>query len=238
MAWFRFNGVDSRDYNIKIHKDVFFVSPERDISFVQVPGRDGDLAIDNGRYNAYDYSIPITLNLKDSDNVDRQTKRITEWLKTNEWGTLELSWSPDYQYKAICFQTFDMARTLETFGRTVINFRLQPIKYQSKEVILTDGYTLVNRENRASKPLIHIEGTGDITINKNGVEWLVLTSVDNYITIDSELMSVYKDNLPQYEKMNSSIRPLFPVIDPGENTFTITGNATSITMDCRWESVT
>ena len=49
---------------------------------------------------------------------------------------------------------------------------------------------LINKGTRIAKPLIKIEGTGDISIKNNGQDWLILRAVDQSITVDSELRSV------------------------------------------------
>ena len=45
-----FGGVDSRDYGIYISGEGVFNAPERDVEVVNIPGKDGDLLIDRGRF--------------------------------------------------------------------------------------------------------------------------------------------------------------------------------------------
>ena len=46
-----FNGIDSSNYGVLISGEGTFATPERDITAVPVPGRNGDIHFDNGRYN-------------------------------------------------------------------------------------------------------------------------------------------------------------------------------------------
>lgn len=46
-----FNGIDSSDYGIIISGAGTYATPERDITSLSVPGRNGDIHFDNGRYN-------------------------------------------------------------------------------------------------------------------------------------------------------------------------------------------
>ena len=48
--YFTFGDVDSRSYAVGIYGDKLAEAPERDETFVPVPGRNGDLILDNGRY--------------------------------------------------------------------------------------------------------------------------------------------------------------------------------------------
>ena len=46
-----FNGFNSEDYGIIISGAGTYATPERDVTSISVPGRNGDIHIDNGRYN-------------------------------------------------------------------------------------------------------------------------------------------------------------------------------------------
>lgn len=46
-----FNGIDTSDYGIIISGAGTYATPERDITSLSVPGRNGDIHFDNGRYN-------------------------------------------------------------------------------------------------------------------------------------------------------------------------------------------
>ena len=78
---------------------------------------------------------------------------------------------------------------------------------------------------------------GDISFKNNGQDWLILEGVDQEITVDSELGSVYRGNQPQYNKM-VDIEPMFPLLYEGNNEITWTGNLTKVTVDPRWEAIT
>lgn len=53
-----FGGIDSSDYNVFISGTDTFSAPERDVQYVQVAGRNGDLIVDNGRWNNIQVSYP------------------------------------------------------------------------------------------------------------------------------------------------------------------------------------
>jgi len=239
-ANFEYKGVNSLDMHMHIRNEIVFTSPEADVDFVEVLGRDGELAIDNERLKGVPFSIPITLKLPDNVTIEQIATEIAAWLKNDiGWYPLRFSGSPDYEYLAMYTEQFKISETLKNYGKTVLTFRLKPYKRRvSGETIdLANGTALYNPEMRSSKPLIHIEGQGDITLKKNGVDWLVLIAVDGYITVDSEMMSVYKDTLPQFNKMNGSLSPMFPVLEAGESAITWEGAATKVTITPRWEAV-
>lgn len=239
-AWFEYKGINSLDMYLRIVNDISFPSPEVDIEFAEVLGKDGELAIDNKRLKGVNFSIPVHLKLPNDLDVNTMATKISNWLKSDiGWYPLRFSGSKDYEYIAMCYQQFDIVETLKQYGRTVINFRIKPYKRRidNQLITLTNGMTLVNAGKRTSKPFISIGGTGDITLKNNGVEWLILKNVDGSIVVDTEMMSVYKGDRPQYNKMISTLKPMFPELSLGENIITWTGNITKLEIDPRWEAI-
>ena len=45
-----FNGIPSTNYGIHVEKPPVYATPERDYEVVHIPGRNGDLVIDNGSW--------------------------------------------------------------------------------------------------------------------------------------------------------------------------------------------
>lgn len=239
-AYFEYKGINSLDMHLRIRNEISFPSPEADIEFIEVLGRDGELAIDNDRLKGVNFPIPVTLNTPSDKTVEEVATDISNWLKNDiGWHPLSFSGSPKYEYVALCYEQFDIAETLKNYGKTVITFRLKPYKRFKEEetIVLTNGQMLNNPSKRASKPLIYIEGDGDITLKNNDVDWLVLTNVDENITIDSESMSVFKGILPRFPKMKSHLKPLFPILWSGDNEISWTGDVTKVEITPRFEVV-
>lgn len=241
-AWFEYKGINSLDMYLTIENDISFFSPEADVEFIEVLGRDGELAIDRKRLKGGPMPFPVRLRLPEGHTVDEAATKISEWLKNDiGWYPLRFSGSPGYEYEAILTERFDIQETLRTYGKTVIPFRLKPYKYRvgaNDPMELQNGAILFNSEKRPAAPLIRIEGNGDIALQNNGEDWLVLRSVDGSITIDSKAMSIYKGARTEFDKMNGNLRPLFPLLNPGENEITWTGNVTKLEITPRWEAVT
>lgn len=227
--------------HLRIENNVYFTSPEADVDLIEIPGRDGEVAVSNNRLKGVNFALPVRLNLPDRIDVNRQATKINEWLKADiGWHTLKFSGEPKYEYTAICYEQFDIVETLKNHGRAVISFRLKPYKRRvgSRTIKVENGMILVNPEKRTSKPLINIEGNGDMVIQNNNKDWLIINNVENYITIDSELMSIYKDDTSQFDKMNGELVPLFPLLKSGDNAITWAGNITNLEIEPRWEAVT
>lgn len=239
--YFMYKGKKSSDMGLKVLNDLVLTTPESDIQLIEVAGRDGDLAISNNRLKGINKSFPCVLNVPLGSTVDKVATKVAEWLRTDvSWDRLTFSGYEGYEFEALCYETFDIEETLRRQGRTVINFRLKPYKFKtgSKDsIVLSNGQILKNTEKRNAKPIIKITGTGNITLKNNGADWVILRSVDEYVTIDTSTMSIHKDGLQQFDKMNANLKPLFPVLKPGDNKITWTGTVTKIEIIPRWEAV-
>src|SRR5699024_1122460 len=239
-AYFNYKGIDSRDMYLYIVNDVSFPSPQSNIEFINILGRDGEVAIDNERLESVDFLLPVQLRLPTELRVEQYATEISNWLKSEpDWYELFFSGSEDYKYIAMCYEQFDIAQTLTNYGKTVIKFKLKPYKRikDEKTIKLSNGTIIQNQQSRISKPLIKIKGNGNITFKNNDEDWLTLFDIDEEITIDSELMSIYKNDRPEYTKMSSNLDPLFPIIYKGENIITWKGDVDKVEIIPRWEAI-
>ncbi|MFP7202218.1 hypothetical protein SFC08_14705 [Lysinibacillus halotolerans] len=238
VSGFQYGGIWSNNMGLTIDAKTSQASPTYDVEFVEVPGLDGDLAIDNKRLMPFTY--PIHVFLKDDVDVHAAATRISQWLKSDvRYKDLLLSWDSNYIYKAIFYEQFDIQDILPKFGKISLNFKCHPVKYLAEGMTpqnINNGSSLINPELRSAKPLIKIVGSGDITLKNNGVDWLILRAVDGYISVDSNAQLVYKDSYNQFDKMMATLSPLFPQLKPGENLITFTGNVTSVEITPRWEA--
>lgn len=239
-AHFHYGGHNSMDMGLKISADTTYTSPGYDVEFEEVDGRDGDMAVDNKRLLPFIYPIHTFLE-PESMSIERAASKVSQWLKEDvRYKPLRLSWDSEYEYSAIFYDQYDIRDLLPRFGKIALNFKCHPIKYHlsglQKKSFLTGAY-LYNPEKRAAKPLIEITGSGNITLKNNGEDWLILTAVDGAITIDSQSMSVYKGDAAAFNKMNAGLKPLFPLLAPGSNELTWTGNVSKIEITPRWEAV-
>src|SRR5690625_3693087 len=219
-AYFEYKGISSLDMHLRILNEISFPSPEADIEFIEIMGKDGELAIDNERLKGVNFPIPVILKTPSDKTVEEVATEISNWLKNDiGWYPLRFSGSQDYEYIAMCYEQFDIEETLKRFGKTVITFRLKPYKRfrDDKSIILSNGQTIVNKGTRVAKPLIRIEGHGDITLTNNGKDWLVLPGVDGHITVESESMNVYRSNVVKFTKIKCNYKPMYTVFNMYKN---------------------
>lgn len=215
------------DFGLVIEKRPLIPKPQRNIEYLQVPGRSGSLKVDDETYN--DIIIPVQCGFKD-DDVPGQADLVNAWLNGGE-GQLIFSNQTDKYYLAHVSDQFDIAQERKVFGKFLINFRCRPFKYAvtNTPITLTEAGTVTNPGNIDSEPVILLTGSGSITLTINGVS-IILADVVDYVTIDSVLKDSYKGTVLKNSKMTGE----FPLLIPGENTVSWTGTVTSVQITGNW----
>lgn len=125
---FFYGGVDSATFNLYL-TDLgdLYNSFERDIEFVEVAGRDGDLLIDNKRKKSKEVTLTGFIDME-QNNVPMPTlaKAIEDWLQ-GEVKYKELI-VENKTYNAICINQISIKEVMEQLGEIQIKFRIQPPK--------------------------------------------------------------------------------------------------------------
>ena len=226
MGWFHFKGKDSRDFGILISAAPEKVRAERRVEQVTIPGRSGDLTVDEGTYAPY--VISVECSTRGNENLDE----ILAWL--NGAGGLILCTEPDKVFRASIYNKISVADMIYLYNSFLLQFRVQPFKYSvnaaGDALELTAPTTIRNSGTVYSEPLITVYGSGDITLNINGNPY-PLRNVDGNITIDSEMMEVFKGSTNQNSKYGGAEFPRFEV---GQNEIRWTGNVSKIKIQPRW----
>ena len=223
---FTYKGKTSNEMYLKIENNLVFTAPQRDIEFVSVDGRDGDIAFDKQRYESIIRSIPCTLMPNDRLDIEQLIHDIHDWLSTDvRYHDFTWSGDPNFVYKAIVSEGYDIHRLLSRYGKTVLAFRFHPIKYllsSLSERSVANNLTINNPYNIPAKPIIRLIGNGNMQIYIGG-DLLDLRNVLNGITIDCETQTVTSAN-GQFTEFDKMFSYPFPSLNPGNNTITFSGN--------------
>ena len=226
MGWFSFKGKDSRDFGILISAAPEKVRAERRVEQITIPGRNGELTVDEGTYAPY--VISVECSTRGSDRLDE----IVAWL--DGAGELILCTEPDKVFLASIYNKISVADMIYLYNSFLLQFRVQPFKYSvnaiSDTLDLTAPTTIRNSGTVYSEPLITVYGSGDITLTVNGTGF-PLYGVNESITIDSEMMEVFKGNANQNSKYGGVEFPRFEV---GKNEISWTGNVQKVRIEPRW----
>ena len=225
-AWFTFNGVDSREMGVIVTAMPETVRAERRIESITVAGRNGSLHTDEGVYESYDRTMECALIKR------AKLDEITAWLVGS--GEMTFSTEPDKVYRVTIANKISIAQMMRVFQKFQVILDTQPFKYSvnaaGDALELTAPTTIRNSGTVYSEPLITVYGSGDITLTINGADF-PLYGVEESITIDSEMMEVFKGNTNQNGKYGGAEFPRFKV---GQNEIRWTGNVSKIKIQPRW----
>ena len=223
MEFFNFNDIDSRDLGIGITSKRTYDSPERDITEIEVPGRNGNLIFDNGKYKNLPLSYGIRIVAPDyeiSPSYSGMAYALNEIKKAfkSDGGGIR----------------FDVKNP--TYADAEINFTCKPHKYrfdgQIKHEVtgVNSSIILKNPESEPALPLIKIYGSGTASVYCNGIE-KTITNVTSYVLIDCENMTLETTGNSRAVAEFTE----FPVIKT-ESTFTLV-QGTKMEIIPRWRTI-
>ena len=100
----------------------------------------------------------------------------------------------------------------------------------------TKNTEIYNKGTEKSEPIITVYGSGDITLGINDIEY-ILEGVEDYITIDSSNMEVYKDSMELNSQNDKYKSRDFPIFNIGFNSISFSGNVSKIEIEPEWRWV-
>lgn len=238
MNWFDYDGVNSiTDLHAVVSSKSPFSSPEPDVSMQSVPGRSGDLIIDNGRYKNVDIRYDCAIVSEEPFSRAAQRIRAALLARGPGYNVLADSYDADYFRYACIRKAVQIEQSGINDGTMAVTFDCKPYRYsfagQIELVLTKSGAVVYNYEKSTALPYIKLVGSGAVTLSVNGVAFPV-SDVDEFVEIDSESMNTYKGT----ENKNATTSALeYPELRPGENIVSWTGSVTAVHILPRWRSL-
>ena len=118
---FTFNGINSRDFNIKIKQSNHLSIPKRKMEFIEVQGRTDNLVVDEGCREMLDISIEAYIDCR---NLDTKTYalRLDNWLNSSN-GYKDLIFDDGTKLKAIFVGQIDFNEIVKNFNEILLQFK-------------------------------------------------------------------------------------------------------------------
>lgn len=225
------------DFSLYVERLPAIKGPARRRTTITVPGRNGDLHIDEGTFE--NYTQPYACYFHGEGATPEVAHLIKAWLsKSGEYRRLEDTYDPEYFRLATFAGPLDVENKLNKYGRCTINFDCAPQCFlKSGEEVISLGYSgeISNPTAFSALPLITVYGgfAGSLTIGGVTVE---IKSIVDQVTLDCEMQDAYRqvaDGGP--ENYNGKIyAPEFPVLQPGKNAVSWAGGITGVDIIPRW----
>lgn len=236
MSYIEFNNQKSSDFGLILSNEITLKSPSVNRSFQKIDGVDGEIAIGDGMLKNTSREFPFTVKSGQGVNVESVATAISNWLKKDsEWHDLYFAGEPDYVYRGLYYEEYDVSRVVSWYGKCLLKFTVKPYKFLKSGLTETTlANTITNPTERNARPKLTIRGSGNITITI-GNQTCALKNVSQGIIIDTLYQTVTSlNNTPAWTKITSY--PL-PVIEPGTQSITVSGTVTDIKVIPRWEVI-
>lgn len=187
-----FGGVDSSEYGIYITGQGVFNAPERVVEFVDVPGRNGSIAMDQGRYNNITVTYSAGTFAKSPEEFREKLSAFRNAIISQKgYQKLEDSYHPEEYRMGLYASGLDVdAVHMNQAGQFELEFNCKPQRWLSVGALpipVNSGDYLLNPTPFESGPLLEITGYGDISFNGFTV------SLNNAVLSDIQLINSFFD---------------------------------------------
>lgn len=165
-----FGDVNSADYGIYITGEAVYNAPERAVEMVTVPGRNGAIALDQGRWENIEVSYPAGCFGGDqSDFASKISEFRNAIVSQIGYQRLTDEYNPNEYRMAVYAEGLDVKpKNKGRAGEFTITFDCKPQRYLTSgetEITVESGDTLTNPTQYESSPLLMTDGYGTMSFN-------------------------------------------------------------------------
>ena len=160
---FTFGGKYSKNYDVYITGEAVFNAPSRDVEMIAIPGRNGNLALDNGRFNNIEVTYPAGLFAKTESEFAEAISNFRNFLCSQRgYVRLEDDYNPNEYRMAIYKSGLEVSHKRLKAGEFDIVFECKPQRFlKSGEVAVTSAGSSIEITNPTlfdAKPLFIANG--------------------------------------------------------------------------------
>ena len=230
-------GTSNKDVGMIIEHYPSVVLPRKSQEIQQVPGRNGDVVLENDSYENYEQKYSAFLDAKYIGRLERVIPKVVDWLLGHPgYQRLEDSYFPDVYRMAYYQGGTEFISIFNEYGEGTLIFNCAPEKYYKigeKAINVTSGQVLKNISVFPAFPIITVKGSGRGVLDFNGKQ-LVITNINSEVTIDVKKHRAFNGS----ESRNSTISGLYENLKLYEETeIGWSGGITGVTIIPRWWTI-
>lgn len=243
MAWlkgFTYDGIDSLDYDLYITSGSVYDAPERVVDMIKVPGRNGNLAIDQGRFENINVEYDVYTKDRLQTNFAQNIRDFrNELCSRHTYLQLSDDYNPGEFRLGIYKSGLEVDADIDRAGAIKLVFDCKPQRYltsgQTSQTFTAAG-SITNPTLFASSPLIVVTGFGDLGI---GSQTLTIEGDDpsQVVYIDCDIQEAWTMSGGVQSPANDLIQNAgraFPTLNPGANGISLDADMTSVVITPRW----
>lgn len=172
---FTFDGQNSGSYDVYITGEAVYNAPERTVEMITIPGRDGDLALDKGRFENIPVKYPAGMFGDDQSAFAAKVRAFRNMMASRVgYCRLEDEYNPDEYRLALYKSGLEVEPVpFQRAGEFDILFDCNPFRFlKSGEaaVAVANNGTLTNPTLFESKPLLEVKGSGNINLGSDTIK--------------------------------------------------------------------
>lgn len=164
-----FDNVSSRTYGVYITGSAVYNAPEREVEMISIPGRNGALALDKGRFENIEVTYPAGIFADTEADFAQAVSEFRNFLCSKK-GYCRLSddYNPSEYRMAVYKSGLEVSPAQLKAGEFDITFECQPQRFltsgETEQTVSNNG-TLTNPTLFAASPLLKVVGYGDVKFN-------------------------------------------------------------------------
>lgn len=229
-----YNGRSSKEIGLEVETFPSYQTPKRSYEKVHIPGRNGDLLIDNGCWENVSRTYLVSIGSYDRFYYEMMNK-VSEWLHSaTSYSKLEDSYEPEYYRLGVYLEDFSISNILDQGGKATIEFDCKPqrfLKIGDESIEITETTELQNPTGFPSRPVIKVYGTGSGTIVV-GNYTIKISDIGSQIIIDSEIQDAYYDKINKNQVITLSNG--FPELNKGYTSIGFSGGISKLEVIPKW----
>lgn len=238
---FTFDGENSLDNGIYISGEAAYNAPERAVEMITVPGRNGAIAMDQGRFENIEVTYPAGCFASDEEGFANKIAEFRNILASRySYKRLTDTYNPDEFRMALYKSGLEVETAIHnSAGEFDITFDCKPQRWlvsgETMRVFTSNG-TITNPTLFDAKPLLVVTGYGDIGIG-NDILTIEGTSASQVIYIDCDTQEAWSLSGSAMIPRNDYIRNAgesFPVLHAGSNGIALGTGISRIVVTPRW----
>lgn len=236
-SYFSVGGNKSTDYGIILTKAPTMQIPERDVQTITVPGRSGDLVIDNGRYKNAAMEFECLIIPPQGQTMREAAAALMAAMLPVAYARIADSFDPAHFCLARASGGVSVESLTEQGGRFTLEYDRMPQRYRvdgETPVTLTGSGTIQNPTAQTARPLLKVSlsGAGAIVIGGTRVE---ISAGETTLYLDCESQNAYALDAGVAVNRNNLVNaPEFPALAPGSNAVTLSGGVSRVEITPRW----
>lgn len=224
-----FDNISTKEYGVYISGSGTFGAPERDVEVQEIPGKNGDIVLDNGRYKNRPLSYPAFIFRDFGVNVEGLRNMLLT--HSTNYYKIKDTYHPQEFVLGRWAGSFEpeMEEDLKA-GRFEFKFDCKPQRFLESgqnPIDMDASGNILNPTLQEAKPLLRVFGVGSFIINGTT---MTISTADVYTDLDCDIQEAYKGTT----NCNGNVSGEYPILSPGVNLVTLNSGITRIVIYPRW----